>query len=223
MKQTLSHDSYNKDLLSLLQTRAFEAVVEVGCSRGALAQAYRNVHRNSRYTGVELESENAQAARQHCTRVISGNIEHLGSSEWESLFPSDCWVFGDSLEHLHDPWSLLRRLRQSLPTNAHVFACIPNSQHWSVQARLAAGVLRYEDSGLLDRSHLRWFTRITIIELFASSGFKIAQLIPRIFPEPPKDHFLAAIRSVAAAGGANPDQAVQDALPMQYIVIATPA
>ena len=66
------------------------------------------------------------------------------------LFPSDCWVFGDSLEHLRDPWALLGRIRSHLPIEAHIVACIPNAQHWSVQARLNCGIFRYEDQGLLE-------------------------------------------------------------------------
>lgn len=203
--------------------RSFTTIVEVGCSRGALAQVYRRDNPQTHYIGLEIDEENARLARGHCSRVICGDVEALGSVEWESLFPSDCWVFGDSLEHLRDPWTLLNRIRKHSGAIVQVVACIPNAQHWSVQARLAAGFFRYEDQGLLDRSHLRWFTRITMIELFESAGFKVVQMLPRIFDEPARDSFLPAIRLLAAAApGGDPDTAVRDAMALQYVIKAVP-
>jgi hypothetical protein len=102
-------------------------------------------------------------------------------------------------------------------------ACIPNAQHWSVQARLNCGMFKYEDSGLLDRTHLRWFTRLTIIELFKTSGFEIVEGMSRVFNEPGRDKVLAAIRTMAEATGADPKLAVDDAIPLQWVVRARPA
>lgn len=204
--------------------RPFTTVVEVGCSRGALARVYRRDHPATHYVGLEIDPENARLARAHCSRVICRDVENLDPAEWESLFPSDCWVFGDSLEHLHDPWALLSRLRQHIGALGQVVACIPNAQHWSLQARLATGNLRYEEQGLLDRTHLRLFTRITMIELFESTNFKIIQIFPRIFHEPRREPLLPAIRALAvAASGVDPDIAVRDSLALQYVMKAIPA
>jgi SAM-dependent methyltransferase len=203
--------------------RTFTTVVEVGCSRGALARVYRTEHPETHYVGLEIDPENARLARVHCTRVISGDVENLSQAEWESLFPSDCWVFGDSLEHLCDPWALLSRVRRHIGPAGQVVACIPNAQHWSLQARLATGNLRYEEQGLLDRTHLRWFTRITMIELFESTGFRIVKMFPRIFHEPGREFFLPAIRALAAAvSGVDADTAVRDAMALQYVIKAVP-
>src|SRR6266498_2603410 len=107
-------------------------------------------------------------------------------------------------------------------TSGQVLACIPNAQHWSVQARLASGIFRYEDQGLLDRTHLRWFTRITIIELFQSAGFRILEMFPRIFDEPMKDRFLPGIISLATAAGGDREVALRDSLPLPYVLRAVP-
>ncbi len=221
MSQTPAHDHHNPDLLKLMD-RAFATVVEVGCSRGALARAYRQIFPQARYIGIEIDPDNAQTARQYCNDVICGDVENLGAKQWQSLFPSDCWVFGDALEHLRDPWTVLRDVHQHIDTAAQVLACIPNAQHWSVQARLASGIFRYEDQGLLDRTHLRWFTRITIIELFQSTGFRILEMFPRIFDEPMKDQFLPGIISLATAAGGDRDVALRDSLPLQYVLRAVP-
>lgn len=100
--------------------------------------------------------------------------------------------------------------------------CVPNAQHWSVQARLCAGLLRYEDSGLLDRTHLRWFTRITLLETVRACGFRVEEGHPRIFDEPHRDRCLPHLRALAQAMGVDADQAVQDALPMQYVLRIVP-
>jgi SAM-dependent methyltransferase len=190
MKQTPIHDQFNPDVLALMPAKAAR-VVEVGCSSGALARAYLKDNPGCDYTGIEIEPEYASVARAACTRVVSANIERMEDSLYASLFPSDCWVFGDVLEHLYDSWAVLQRLRRSLSRDASVVACIPNSQHWSMQARLNSGLLRYDNAGLLDRTHIRWFTKTTIVELFASTGFRIVDGRGGIFPEPQRDGALA--------------------------------
>ena len=104
-----------------------------------------------------------------------------------------------------------------------VVVCIPNAQHWSVQARLNSGLFRYEDSGLLDRTHLRWFTRTTIYEMFESTGFDVVDGCSRTFNEPGREQVLAAIRQMAQAVGADPELAAQDATPLQWVFRAMPS
>jgi len=198
-------------------------VVEVGCSSGALAKAYTTINPKCNYTGIDIDTAFAEMAKSSCNEVICDNIETLSENEFIRLFPSDCWVFGDALEHLYDPWALLKRIRPHLAPNSQIITCIPNAQHWSVQARLNSGLFRYEDQGLLDRTHIRWFTRITMIELFESTGYRIIEGFPRIFDEPAREQVLPAIRAMAIAIGADPQQAVEDAMPMQWVIKAVPA
>lgn len=120
MKQTPMHSNYNPDILKMMPNN-LKRVVEVGCSSGSLAKAYADVNPDCQYIGVEIEAEYAEVARQFCSEVVSGNIEHFEKEKFLKLFPSDCWVFGDVLEHLYDPWTLrasgrsLRQMRRSLP------------------------------------------------------------------------------------------------------------
>jgi predicted ABC-class ATPase len=132
-------------------------------------------------------------------------------------------VFGDVLEHLRDPWALLARIRAQLPSSGCVVLCVPNVQHWSLQARLATGDFRYQASGLMDRTHLRWFTRVSLLEMLQQAGLQVQAGTARIFDEPQRERFLPAIRAMATAMGVDPEQAVQDALPLQYVVRAVPA
>lgn len=221
MQQTPAHDFFNGDLLAFIPPNC-PRVVEVGCSTGALARAYRMNYPDCRYVGVEIDADYAEAARSACSEVYTGDVEAMSDEQFTEIFASDCVIFGDTLEHLRDPWRVLRRIRPLLPAGGKIVACIPNAQHWSVQLRLACGVFRYEDAGLLDRTHLRWFTRLTALELFQASGYRVIDGRLRIFPEPQREAALPAIRALAEAAGADGAQAVADALPLQYVLVAVP-
>ena len=219
MEQTPLRDYFNADLLALVPVDATR-VVEVGCGSGAMAREYRKRNPACQYVGIEIDPVYADASRFYCDEVLVGSIESLSDEVFKTLFPSSCWIFGDVLEHLYDPWGTLKRVRRSLGDSGCVVACIPNAQHWSVQGLLSVGDFRYQDAGLLDRTHIRWFTRKTIIDLFSSSGFEIEEMGGRVFDEPGRAQALPAIRSLAQACGADPDEAERDAMPIQYLVRA---
>ena len=224
MKQTPLHYNANADLLALVPRDA-RRIIEVGCSSGSLAREYKKLNPQCEYVGIEIVPEFAGVARAWCDHVVLGNIEHLEDEVFASLFPSDCWIFADVLEHLYDPWSVLRRIRGFLLPNASVLACIPNAQYWSLQLRLNNGEFRYEDEGLLDRTHIRWFTKTTIIELFQAAGFGIVEGGARvtIADEPKREQALMGIRALAEAVGHDAQAAVENAMAFQWIVRATPA
>lgn len=146
----------------------------------------------------------------------------------DALFKSyanrDVWIFGDTLEHFKDPWSVLTRIRKIIPNHGCIVTCIPNAQHWSIQARLNCGDFRYESSGLLDQTHLRWFTRQTMLELFESTGYRVIEGMSRFVDvsHPNLDSILSAIRAMAEATGTDPEIAVSDAIPFQYVLKAVP-
>lgn len=214
--------SYNPDLLALIPATA-KAVLEVGCSTGGLARAVKATRPDCHYLGVEFDAKAAEIAARHCDGVLALDIESGGPAMFAEYGDRDCWVFGDVLEHLRDPWKVLARIREVLPAHGCIVASVPNVQHWSLQARLAIGEFRYEGTGLLDRTHLRWFTRVTLFELFQSAGFRIEAGVPRVFDEPGRDKVLPAIRAMAVAMGRDPEGAVRDALPLQYVIRAVPA
>jgi 2-polyprenyl-3-methyl-5-hydroxy-6-metoxy-1,4-benzoquinol methylase len=121
----------------------------------------------------------------------------------------DCIVLADVLEHLVDPWSLLGRARQMLAPGGCVVASIPNVRNIGLIFNLLArGRWRYEDSGLLDRTHLRFFTRTEIHELYASAGLVIERI------EVNRDRYRPALRVLAAV----PTLLVPDLSVCQFIV-----
>ena len=214
--------NYNRDLLPLIPRNA-RGVVEVGCNNGALARAFKAINPACKYTGIEVDAGNAEGSRRYCDEVLLMDIESVDESFYANYADYNVWIFGDVLEHLRYPWEVLARIRRSMPADGCVIVCLPNAQHWSVQAKLAVGDFRYDAGGLMDRTHMRWFTRATMLEMFAGAGFKLEVGFPRIFGELKNEHIIAGIRSMALGVGADPDLAVQDSLPMQYVVKAVPA
>ncbi|MGB7182449.1 MAG: class I SAM-dependent methyltransferase [Burkholderiaceae bacterium] len=221
MDQTPAHSVPNEHLVAMIPTDC-EHVVDIGCMHGALGMALTNARPGVRVTGIDIDPNYAREAAKRCHRTLAANIETMSDSIFDSLFPSDCWVFGDCLEHLKDPWQVLRRVRAAIDPEGCLVVCIPNAQHWSVQWRLLSGNFRYEDSGLMDRTHLRWFTRLTLMEMFEETGWAVDEALTRILESAQQDPMLQAIASHAELLGMDPDQATRDARPFQYVFRLTP-
>lgn len=219
MEQTPIHEAHNPDLLGAMHA-GYRGVVEVGSSSGAMARAYREANPSCHYVGIEIDPAYADASRRYCSEVLVGNAEALDDAQLHSLCQNaQCWVFGDALEHLYDPWKLLRRIRGLSATGTEVAACIPNAQYWGIQSVLNSGLFLYQDAGLLDRTHIRWFTRLTMVQLFQSTGFQVEHMVSRV-GNLPNDGQQAAIRQMASASGHDPDMALSDAMAFQYVLRA---
>jgi len=222
MKQAATHSYYNADLLACMPTAT--TIVEVGCSTGGLAEAYRKQHPSANYLGIDINPEHGEIARQWCSAVLIGDVEELLFSPaiYEDL-RAQLYVFGDSLEHLRDPWAVVARVHHLLLPGGIICSCIPNVQHWSIQARLSIGDWTYEDSGLMDRTHLRWFTRSSMERMFREANFVIQSIHPRIFPHPSSEIVTQQIMAMAKAVGKDPLVAARDAQPLQYVIRAQKA
>lgn len=211
----------NTDLLHFVPATA-RKLVEVGCGDGTLARAYRQRNPICNITGIEAEPSLAQAARQHCDFVFHDQVETTGAAFWDHVRGADCWILDQSLEHLDDPWSMLQKIRTSIAPGGKIVATINNFQHWSIQARLNAGDLRYGPDGIA-MARKRMFTRGAMLALLQQAGFQISGGSARITDEPAREKYLPAIRLMAGASGIDPVMAVEDALPWQYIVTAVAA
>ena len=221
MDQTPSHENHNFDLLRMIPASSMR-LIEVGCSSGAMAREFKKINPLCDYFGIDIDESYAIQAQRHCDQAIALDIEEADEQFFLDQGNRDCWIFGDTLEHLRNPWRILKKIRERLPSNGCVVACIPNAQHWSVVAKLSIGDFRYQDSGLLDRTHLRWFTRQTIVEMFIGAGYAIQAGFPRVFPEPFRDRILPVIGEMAKACGVDPELAMSDALPIQFVIRAVP-
>src|SRR5215210_4290034 len=149
-------------------------VLDVGCSTGYLAEVL--LKRGCRVTGIEIDPKAARQAEEHCERVIVGDVESLDVGEELDEGSFDVIIFGDVLEHLKDPLQTLGRLRSFLGPRGYVVASIPNIAHGSVRLALMQGKFQYHSVGLLDSTHLRFFTRETLEQLFKDAGLVITEL-----------------------------------------------
>ena len=219
MQSTPAYDVLNEDLFALLpeESRKF---VDIGCMLGTMAKAVRTRQPDCSYIGIDIDEVYVESARDYCTKAILGDVEALPDEVWNTLFPSDCWILGDCLEHLRDPWSLLKKIRSNIAPGGAIAVCLPNAQHWSVQMRLATGQFFYEQSGLMDRTHLRWFTRSTRIKMFEDTGWAIEKGLARRLPaNSQQQSVMEAIGHFAEICQFDPTVAKQDAEVFQYLFL----
>jgi 2-polyprenyl-3-methyl-5-hydroxy-6-metoxy-1,4-benzoquinol methylase len=195
------------ELLPLVPSTA-SRVLDIGCGEGEFARSLRAARQSSRLeiVGIELCEGPAQLAAGVLDKVIVGNVEQL-DLPYEEYF--DCVILADVLEHLIDPWRMVSRVKRFLRRNGHVVASIPNVQHWVVLAGLMIGNWEYCDFGVMDRTHLRFFTGKSINSLFKSNGFELRYMKPRI------ESGRARIAHLATAGLADPF------LARQYFLVAS--
>jgi SAM-dependent methyltransferase len=153
-------------------------VLEFGCATGYMSEVLSG-RLGCSVTGIEFCPEAAEVARQPCARVIVGDAEHLDLAQALGETRFDAILFADVLEHLREPGLLLRRVRPFLGVGGAVIASIPNIAHGSVRLALLNGEFRYRDTGLLDGTHLRFFTRETIEELFEEAGYAVTHWLRR--------------------------------------------
>jgi 2-polyprenyl-3-methyl-5-hydroxy-6-metoxy-1,4-benzoquinol methylase len=147
-------------------------VLDVGCWAGA-AGAFLQRERGVVVDGVEPECQMADRAARHYRFVYRSTIERaLNELIAERRHHYDSLLFLDVLEHLVDPRQVLDASRELLRPGGRALVSIPNVAHWSLRYGLLRGSWHYRDNGLLDRTHLRFFTRSTALELARDAGWE---------------------------------------------------
>lgn len=149
-------------------------VLDLGCAEGDLARALRE--QGCRVSGVELDAAAAEKARPDLEECLVADLQTL---DLAAAFPEsrfDVLVFGDVLEHLVDPLALLRQAKHVLAPGGYVVISIPNIAHGSIRLSLLAGEFRYRTLGLLDETHVRFFTRETLYRLLIDAGLAPADV-----------------------------------------------
>jgi 2-polyprenyl-3-methyl-5-hydroxy-6-metoxy-1,4-benzoquinol methylase len=147
----------------------WKEVLDIGCSRGGLGAAIKD--KGIRVSGIEAFEHAAQIAKMKLDDVVVGNIETMEIPYEKEQF--DCIIFGDVLEHLFDPWAVLQKVKPYIKPGGSILTSIPNVAHISVLIPFLNGDWTYEEVGLMDKTHIRFFTFKEIVRLFTDAGFSI--------------------------------------------------
>jgi 2-polyprenyl-3-methyl-5-hydroxy-6-metoxy-1,4-benzoquinol methylase len=152
-------------------------VLDIGAAEGSMLVALKQSGKAREVVGVELMAiPGGKQNRVEIDRFIIADIEQQSLDLEPESF--DVIICGDVLEHLRDPWSALQYLTGFLHHGGTFVISLPNILYWRAFARIVLGDFRYAPSGVLDRTHLRFFCRKNMLDLVRSAGLKIRTVEP---------------------------------------------
>jgi SAM-dependent methyltransferase len=210
------YDGFNEPLLAAVPAGA-KRILEVGCARGRLGHELKLQDPTRYVVGVDHDADAVRTAGERLDEVFLLDVQ----VEVPPLEPGsmDCLLFGDVLEHLLDPEDVLRRYRDLLDPGGLVLVSVPNIQHFSVIKTLLRGDFMYQPSGLLDGTHLRFFTYMSFAKLMLDAGF-----LPRIehrIRSGEAQQFVEPAAPLLTHCRIHPDMALEPLDTFQYIVSGT--
>ena len=150
-------------------------VLELGCGDGSMSQLLREFCQAS-IVGVDYNAQAVQQARLYCTHVHVADLEQADSLALFEDHAFDVITLVDVLEHLKNPSDLLHRLERLLAPNGRLLLSVPNVAHASVRLELLNGQFEYESSGILDATHLRFFTLRSLHECLQQAGYQVLEV-----------------------------------------------
>lgn len=165
-----------KPFIDLLPVNPDARLLEIGCGNGETAAYAIATGKCGWCAGVELCPEPATEASGRMNDVQVGDVEKIALPYPPSYF--DVLIMSEVIEHLVDPWALLKKISPLMKNGALVLAGSPNVAHRSVIKMLMRGRWDYAPMGIMDRTHLRWFTPATYKELFEDCGFEVLRCGP---------------------------------------------
>jgi 2-polyprenyl-3-methyl-5-hydroxy-6-metoxy-1,4-benzoquinol methylase len=163
-------DTAGAQVLRLVGTN--KNVLELGAGPGGISRPLVKLNM-CQVTALEMDSASVQILRDFCHHVVQAD---LNAMDWTSKLPAPLYevvVIADVLEHLYDPWKTLRQVHDLIPDDGCVVVSIPHSSHAALIACLLEGDIRYSEWGLLDKTHIRFFSLANIQTLFEGAGLKI--------------------------------------------------
>jgi len=159
------------DIISLVQ-KGPNKILEIGCGRGCTLKKLKELGKASKVCGVEIDKDSAQYAKAYLDYMVKGDIEEMSSLPFDRSY-FDYIIFADVLEHLINPWKVLKMVNNYLSDEGSIIATTPNLRHKSIILPLILkGRFQYNIAGgNMDVTHLRFFTRDSLTSLFKTSGY----------------------------------------------------
>lgn len=171
-----SYVGQRTDVLSLIPLNT-KSVLDVGCSDGSLGKAIKLHHEKIIVHGIEIHPVMADNAKEKIDRVFVGDASKEIDNLINLKYKYDCIIFADILEHLIYPWEVLQRSKLLLNHDGKIIISIPNINYYQTFINLfVKRYWPYEDRGIHDRTHLRFFTKKNILEMFETSELKIQKI-----------------------------------------------
>ena len=191
-KEIKYFSNVRNDLIKYVPKIQDQKILEIGAGTcDTLLELKKNGYANF-VVGIELMViEKSNQSNPNIDDLIIGNIEEINLN-YEIYF--DVIILGDVLEHLIDPWTTLQKIKLSLKDNGIIIASIPNFLYYeNLRTVIFDADFKYEDSGILDKTHLRFFTKKNIIDLFQQNSFDITFISSKFDEEKGKKYFLSKI------------------------------
>lgn len=220
------YDNVNTTLVGLVDSGQHR-ILELGCGAGAMARAIRARNGGAYYVGVDIAEEPLREAADALDVAVCRNLDEI--SDWQSdselaaALPMEFFdyvICGDVLEHLYDPDAVVRQACQRLRPGGAFLTCIPNVQHWSVFAQLIKGSWPRVDSGIFDRTHIRWFAFNDMESMLRNAGLSIEAQVGRVFAEDEGREIAEFLEPLALHLGVDPEQLMTRSLPLQFVFLA---
>jgi len=172
-KKTDDYFSNARKHIEPLLAGPVERVLEVGCGAGATLQWLKQTGYCKSTYGIEITEAWAEAARLHADRVVVGDAEKLIDTAFAGV-QFDLILCLDVLEHMVDPWHFVDQLPHLLTPGGRIVFSIPNVRNLRVVLPLVfCGRWRYEETGILDRTHLRFFSRQSALDLATTEALRV--------------------------------------------------
>lgn len=164
------YENERKNMLQFIPSTA-KKILEVGCAEGKFSAMLVSPERE--VWGVEMDDLSASIAQQKLDKLIHGDFDTAFSQLPKAYF--DCVIFNDVLEHIYDPWTTINKVKQLLTPKGVLVSSIPNIRYISTFVLEIIGKkdFHYQDNGILDKTHVRFFTSKSIVRMFESCGYDI--------------------------------------------------
>ena len=202
--------SERKELISFIPS-GIRKTLDVGCASGTFSEQLKK-NFNTESWGIEMVEEYAIMAKDKLDHSLHGSFDDVYHNLPENYF--DCIFFNDVLEHMIYPEDCLKKIKKNLQPGKTIIASIPNIRYINILKNLLfKRDWKYEDSGIMDRTHLRFFTKKSILRMFEDCGYKI-QYIRGIRSVSP--YCLTSIINLLLFNS------LDDVKHQQFVVVATP-
>lgn len=174
------YSGQREDLVNLVPESALN-ILDIGCAKGGFGSLIKQKRADIHLTGVEMNSTMAQIASAYYDQIYNMKVEDV-----DFMTNFDHINCGDIIEHLYEPWQMIKLFYTLLKKDGSLVISIPNAGHWTIVNDLANGRFEYLPVGLLCLTHIRWFTEESIKAALYDAGFEIELFLREQIPPTPE-------------------------------------